>query len=64
MLFKFPDPPLLKAKGHGIGLQLVQKLCKQLGWRVELYDRQFYLLTHPQLDLALTTGLIVVVYLN
>lgn len=54
----------LKAKGHGIGLQLVQKLCKQLGWRVELYDRQFYLLTHPQLDLALTTGLIVVVYLN
>lgn len=54
----------LKAKGHGIGLQLVQKLCKQLGWRVELYDRQFYLLTHPQLDLVLTTGLIVVVYLN
>lgn len=54
----------LKAKGHGIGLQLVQKLCKQLGWRVELYDRQFYLLTHPRLDLALTTGLIVVVYLN
>ncbi|WP_109439932.1 sensor histidine kinase [Acinetobacter haemolyticus] len=54
----------LKAKGHGIGLQLVQKLCKQLGWRVELYDRQFYLLTHPQLDLEFTTGLIVVVYLN
>lgn len=29
------------AKGHGIGLQLVQKLSHQLGWRVELYDRQY-----------------------
>ncbi len=23
-----------------------QKLCKQLGWRVELFDRQYYLSTH------------------
>ena len=54
----------LEIKGHGIGLQLVQKLCKQLGWRVELFDRQYYLSTHPEIDLAMTTGLIVVVYLN
>lgn len=54
----------LEVKGHGIGLQLVQKLCKQLGWRVELFDRQYYLNTHHDVDLAHTTGLIVVVYLN
>ncbi|KXZ63863.1 sensor histidine kinase [Acinetobacter venetianus] len=54
----------LTAKGHGIGLQLVQKLCNQLGWRVELFDRQYYLNTHPHLRLENTTGLIVVVYLN
>ncbi|MFD1438306.1 HAMP domain-containing histidine kinase [Acinetobacter sp. ANC 4282] len=54
----------LTAKGHGIGLQLVQKLCKQLGWRVELFDRQYYLSTHSELNLADTTGLIVVVYLH
>lgn len=54
----------LEVKGHGIGLQLVQKLCKQLGWRVELFDRQYYLHTHNDLDLENTTGLIVVVYLN
>ena len=30
----------LNPKGHGIGLQLVEKLCMQLGWRVELLDRQ------------------------
>jgi len=54
----------LEIKGHGIGLQLVQKLCKQLGWRVELFDRQYYLGTHQNVDLAMTTGLIVVVYLN
>lgn len=54
---------LLKPKGHGIGLQLVQKLCKQLGWRVELFDRQYYLNIHPELQLAATSGLIVVVYL-
>ena len=54
----------LEVKGHGIGLQLVQKLCKQLGWRVELFDRQYYLHTHHDLDLENTTGLIVVVYLN
>ena len=54
----------LEIKGHGIGLQLVQKLCKQLGWRVELFDRQYYLNTHQDVDLAMTTGLIVVVYLN
>jgi signal transduction histidine kinase len=53
----------LDVKGHGIGLQLVQKLCKQLNWRVELFDRQYYLLTHPELMLQNTTGLIVVVYL-
>ena len=29
----------LNPKGHGIGLQLVEKLCMQLGWRVELFDR-------------------------
>ena len=51
-------------KGHGIGLQLVQKLCKQLGWRVELFDREYYLMTHPEVDLSHTSGLIVVVYLN
>ena len=54
----------LEIKGHGIGLQLVQKLCQQLGWRVELFDRQYYLSTHQDLDLEMTTGLIVVVYLN
>lgn len=54
----------LPVKGHGIGLQLVQKLCKQLGWRVELFDRQYYIHTHCDVDLSLTTGLIVVVYLN
>ncbi|RZF49430.1 HAMP domain-containing histidine kinase [Acinetobacter halotolerans] len=54
----------IKAKGHGIGLQLVQKLCNQLGWRVELFDRQYYLNTHPHLQLENTTGLIVVVYMN
>jgi len=54
----------LEIKGHGIGLQLVQKLCKQLGWRVELFDRQYYLSTHQDVDLTMTTGLIVVVYLN
>ena len=54
----------VNAKGHGIGLQLVQKLCKQLGWRVELFDRQYYLSTHPTLALKNSSGLIVVVYLN
>lgn len=54
----------VNAKGHGIGLQLVQKLCKQLGWRVELFDRQYYLTTHPTLALKNSSGLIVVVYLN
>jgi len=54
----------LEIKGYGIGLQLVQKLCKQLGWRVELFDRQYYLSTHQDVDLTMTTGLIVVVYLN
>ena len=49
-------------KGHGIGLQLVEKLCKQLGWRVELFDREYYLFVHPELNLAVSTGLIVVVY--
>ena len=59
------DPNLqLEIKGHGIGLQLVQKLCQQLGWRVELFDRQYYLATHQDVDLTPTTGLIVVVYLN
>ena len=54
----------LDTKGHGIGLKLVQKLCKQLGWRVELFDRQYYLLTHPDVKMDLSTGLIVVVYLD
>lgn len=54
----------LQTKGHGIGLQLVQKLCKQLGWRVELFDRQYYLSIHSDIDLMPSTGLIVVVYLN
>lgn len=53
----------VNVKGHGIGLQLVQKLCKQLNWRVELFDREYYLSTHSELNLAHTTGLIVVVYL-
>lgn len=53
----------VNVKGHGIGLQLVQKLCKQLNWRVELFDREYYLSTHPELNLTDTTGLIVVVYL-
>lgn len=54
----------LQVKGHGIGLQLVQKLCTQLGWRVELFDRQYYTSTHQDVNLSPTTGLIVVVYLN
>ena len=54
----------LQVKGHGIGLQLVQKLCTQLGWRVELFDRQYYISTHHDVNLTSTTGLIVVVYLN
>ena len=54
----------LQVKGHGIGLQLVQKLCTQLGWRVELFDRQYYISTHQDVNLSSTTGLIVVVYLN
>lgn len=54
----------LQVKGHGIGLQLVQKLCMQLGWRVELFDRQYYISTHNDVNLSPTTGLIVVVYLN
>lgn len=54
----------LNVKGHGIGLQLVQKLCKQLDWRVELFDRQYYLSTQSHLKLENTTGLIVVVYMN
>lgn len=54
----------LQVKGHGIGLQLVQKLCTQLGWRVELFDRQYYISTHHDVNLSATTGLIVVVYLN
>ena len=54
----------LNPKGHGIGLQLVEKLCMQLGWRVELFDRQYYLNTHTDLELPNATGLIVVVYMN
>lgn len=54
----------LTAKGHGIGLQLVQKLCLQLRWRVELFDRQYYLSLHPELNLAPSTGLLVVIYLS
>ena len=54
----------LQVKGHGIGLQLVQKLCKQLGWRVELFDRQYYLSIHQHVQLHTTSGLVVVVYLN
>lgn len=54
----------LEIKGHGIGLQLVKKLCNQLGWRAELFDREYYLQVNPKTELAMTTGLIVVVYLN
>lgn len=54
--------PQIEAKGHGIGLQLVQKLCKQLQWRVELYDRQYFLSLHPHLGIENTTGLVVVLY--
>ena len=54
----------LETKGHGIGLQLVQKLCMQLGWRVELFDRQYYLTIQSDIDLKPSTGLIVVVYLS
>ena len=52
------------AKGHGIGLQLVQKLSHQLGWRVELYDHQYYTEHHPHLNLHVHTGLVVLVYIN
>ncbi|WP_111891206.1 sensor histidine kinase [Acinetobacter sp. MB5] len=52
------------AKGHGIGLQLVQKLCQQLGWRVELFDRQYYTQHHPDFGLNTRSGLIVLVYLG
>ncbi|MDN5479154.1 MAG: ATP-binding protein, partial [Chryseobacterium sp.] len=54
----------LQTKGHGIGLQLVQKLSRQLGWRVELFDRQYYLTIHNDIALMSSTGLVVVVYLN
>lgn len=54
----------LTAKGHGIGLQLVQKLCQQLKWRVELFDREYYLRLHPELNLASSSGLLVVIYLS
>ncbi|WOE32429.1 MULTISPECIES: HAMP domain-containing sensor histidine kinase [unclassified Acinetobacter] len=58
------DHPLqLEIKGYGIGLQLVEKLCRQLGWRIELFDRQYYLNIHQDTKLALSTGLIVLVYL-
>ena len=53
-----------QAKGHGIGLQLVQKLCQQLGWRVELFDRQYYTQLHPDLGINPTSGLVVLVYLG
>ena len=36
----------------------------QLGWRVELFDRQYYLKSHKYLELEDKTGLIVVVYMN
>src|SRR5690606_173469 len=54
----------LEINEHGIGLQLVQKLCKQQGWRVELFDPEYPLSTHQEIELEMTTGLIVVVYLN
>lgn len=53
-------------KGHGIGLQLVQRLCTSLNWRIELYDRvQLDILnniSHPQNPHK--KGLAVVIYLN
>ena len=50
------------AKGHGIGLLLVDKLCKQLGWRVELFDRDRFLAQHQDLSLQHSRGLVVVIY--
>lgn len=53
-------------KGHGIGLQLVQRLCTSLNWRIELYDRvQIDILNNvsPQQH-SNKKGLAVVIYLN
>lgn len=58
----------VEPKGHGIGLQLVSRLCERLDWRVELYDRQQFA---QQLGTATgisqkeqQTGLVVVIYLG
>ena len=53
-------------KGHGIGLQLVQRLCSTLNWRVELYDRMQIdsLNTLNTQQNSVQKGLAVVVYLN
>lgn len=52
-------------KGHGIGLQLVSRLCARLDWRVELFDRQQFFLSHKSMqDSPQKTGLVVVIYLS
>ncbi len=52
-------------KGHGIGLQLVTRLCNRLDWRVALYDRQQFFLSQEKMqDSPNKTGLVVVIYLS
>jgi two-component sensor histidine kinase len=59
------NAPSTHPKGHGIGLQLVTRLCDRLGWRVELYDRQqFFLSSTDMQSNTSTTGLVVVIYLS
>lgn len=56
----------VQPKGHGIGLQLVKRLCERLDWRVELYDREQFFLNHSTLGFEKShkTGLVVVIYLS
>lgn len=57
----------VEPKGHGIGLQLVSRLCERLQWRVELYDRQQYaqpIVDDPANAGVQKSGLVVVIYLG
>lgn len=56
----------VQPKGHGIGLQLVTRLCARLDWRVELFDRQQFFLNHAiqGFEKSHQTGLVVVIYLS
>lgn len=58
----------VEPKGHGIGLQLVSRLCERLDWRVELYDRlqfpQHLALPADSTQTDKQSGLVVVIYLG